>query len=63
MSNRRNYGGLDIFRICAALLVITIHTSPLASVSEGADFFLTRVLARIAVPFFLMVTGDRKSVV
>ncbi len=58
MSNRRNYGGLDIFRICAALLVITIHTSPLASVSEGADFFLTRVLARIAVPFFLMVTGQ-----
>lgn len=58
MNNRRNYGGLDIFRICAALLVIAIHTSPLTSVSEGADFFLTRVLARIAVPFFMMVTGQ-----
>jgi len=42
----------------AALLVIAIHTSPLTSVNEGADFFLTRVLARIAVPFFLMVTGQ-----
>lgn len=58
MNNRRNYGGLDIFRICAALLVIAIHTSPLTSISEGADFFLTRILARVAVPFFLMVTGQ-----
>lgn len=58
MNTRRNYGGLDMFRICAALLVIAIHTSPLTSMSEGADFFLTRILARIAVPFFLMVTGQ-----
>lgn len=49
--------GLDYFRVPAALLVIAIHTSPLATWSVGADFFLTRVLARIAVPFFFMVTG------
>lgn len=54
----KNYGGLDRFRIAAALLVIAIHTSPLASMNESADFFLTRVLARVAVPFFLMVTGQ-----
>lgn len=58
MRTRQNYGGLDRFRIAAALLVIAIHTSPLASVNEGADFFLTRVLARVAVPFFFMVTGQ-----
>mgnify|MGYP001069472052 CR=1 FL=1 len=57
MRTRRNYGGLDIFRIFAALLVVAIHTSPLAVISEGGDFFLTRILARVAVPFFLMVTG------
>lgn len=34
-----------------------IHTSPLSSFSANADFLLTRVLARTAVPFFLMVTG------
>lgn len=33
------------------------HTSPLADVSAMADFWLTRVLARVAVPFFLMTTG------
>ena len=47
MRSKPNYGSLDRFRMLAALLVVAIHTSPLTSVSEGADFFLT----------------DRKSVV
>ena len=51
------FGALDYFRIAAALLVIAIHTAPLEAVSETADFFLTRILARLAVPFFFMVTG------
>ena len=58
MGTRRSYGGLDDFRIVAAVLVIAIHTSPLASFSPEADFFLTRILARVAVPFFFMVTGQ-----
>ena len=57
MQKQKNYVWLDRFRLIAALLVIAIHTSPLASFSGESDFFLTRVLARIAVPFFLMVTG------
>ncbi|MCM1190591.1 MAG: serine racemase VanT catalytic subunit [bacterium] len=56
-TQRKSYGGPDYFRLAAAFLVIAIHTSPLASVNGGADFFLTRVLARTAVPFFFMVTG------
>ena len=58
MKNGQNYGGLDRFRILAAILVIAIHTSPLESYSADADFFLTRILARAAVPFFFMVTGQ-----
>lgn len=52
------HAALDWFRLAAAFLVIAIHTSPLTSFSEEADFFLTRVLARVAVPFFFMVTGQ-----
>lgn len=48
---------LDVFRILAAVLVVAIHTSPLTGISPDADFILTRVAARLAVPFFLMVTG------
>ncbi|MCM1184079.1 MAG: serine racemase VanT catalytic subunit [Roseburia sp.] len=58
MKKKANGGGLDYFRIVAALLVVAIHTSPLTTWSADADFFLTRVLARIAVPFFFMVTGS-----
>ena len=52
MTKDKQYGGLDAFKIIAALLVICIHTSPLSTFSVDADFFLTRIVARIAVPFF-----------
>lgn len=58
MDRSRRSGGLDAFKIPAALLVVAIHVSPLASFSLAGDFFLTRVLARVAVPFFFMVTGQ-----
>ena len=48
---------LDRFRIAAAVLVAAIHTSPLTTYTADGDFFLTRVLARLAVPFFFLVTG------
>lgn len=57
MPAKQNYGGLDVFRLAAAFLVIAIHTSPLSCFGAEADFFFTRVLARVAVPFFFMVTG------
>ena len=28
MAKPRNYGGLDAFKVIAALLVVAIHTSP-----------------------------------
>lgn len=48
---------LDWARIGAVMLVVANHTSPLIGISETADFWLTRILARLAVPFFLMITG------
>ena len=58
MNAKSKNGGLDAFRLFAAVLVIAIHTSPLAFFNADADFFLTRILARVAVPFFFMVTGQ-----
>lgn len=57
MSEREYYTGIDQMRFAAALLVIAIHTSPLSSISAVGDLILTRSIARIAVPFFLMTTG------
>jgi serine/alanine racemase len=48
---------LDAFRLAAAFLVVAIHVSPLQTIDATADFIFTRILARLAVPFFLMITG------
>ncbi|MCL2425638.1 MAG: acyltransferase [Oscillospiraceae bacterium] len=57
MKSLRSYGGIDQFRLIAAFLIVGIHTYPLASVSTELNFVFVHVLARIAVPFFLMATG------
>ena len=31
MSERKNYAGIDLFRLAAAFFVVAIHTSPLFS--------------------------------
>ena len=53
----KGYRGIDYFRIAAAVLVVAIHTGPLAVLSEEADFVLCHIIARVAVPFFLMASG------
>jgi len=57
MVSSKRYATLDIFRLFFAFLIIAIHTSPLLSFNDTADFILTRIFARLAVPFFFMVTG------
>lgn len=57
MMKNKGYTGIDAFRLIAAVLVIAIHTSPLLDFSETGDFILTRIVARVAVPFFFMTSG------
>ncbi len=57
MKQGKAYTGIDSFRIAAAILIVTIHTSPLSTYSETGDFILTRIVARLAVPFFFMTSG------
>ena len=57
MHRNKNYTGIDCFRFLAAFLIIAIHTSPLGSFSAVGDFVLTRVIARVAVPFFFTTSG------
>ncbi|RUS42231.1 acyltransferase [Cohnella sp. AR92] len=55
--SKPNFGGLDWLKFVAALLVVANHTSPLLSYSAAADFLLSNLLTRIAVPVFFMTTG------
>lgn len=54
---RREYAGIDYFRIAAAVMVIAIHTAPFSVFGKEIDFGLTYCIGRVAVPFFLMTTG------
>ncbi len=51
------YNAIDIARVIAAVLVITVHTDPLMTYSETGNYFLVAVIARLAVPFFFVVSG------
>ncbi|WP_051250694.1 acyltransferase family protein [Paenibacillus harenae] len=52
-----NYSGLDWLKFMAALLVVANHTGPLQSINPYADFLISGVLTRIAVPVFFMTSG------
>lgn len=55
--DRKNYYALDIAKFISALLVICIHTGPLLDVDQNANFIVVQIIARIAVPFFFIVSG------
>lgn len=48
---------VDVVRFICTLFVVAIHVYPFTFLGESTDYLVTRVLFRIAVPFFLMVTG------
>lgn len=48
---------LDVARLIASFMIVAIHIYPLAVFNENLDYTFTRILFRIAVPLFLMITG------
>lgn len=54
---KKGYPLIDKMRIVAAILVVGIHIYPFKNISPVLDFILTRILGRLAVPFFFMVTA------
>lgn len=54
MDKRINIDGI---RFLCTLFVVAIHVYPFTFLSEDIDYMITRVFFRIAVPFFLMITG------
>ena len=57
MNEKIRFGKIDLFKFIAAFLVITIHTDPLSFYSNTSNFILTRIISRLAVPFFFISAG------
>lgn len=55
--NSKKILGIDQFRLIAAVMIIAIHTFPFGLADSKLNILLTLTLFRIAVPFFLLVTG------
>lgn len=48
---------IDVWRFIVSFLIVANHISPFAQINPEFDYFITRILSRIAVPLFLMITG------
>lgn len=48
---------LDYFRMAAAFMIVAIHIGPFEVIGQKTDFLITYCLFRVAVPFFLMISG------
>lgn len=53
----KRYNSIDIFRLVCAVLIVSIHTHPLSDINSFAGYFVSGIIARFAVPFFLVVSG------
>ncbi len=53
----RQFPAIDIMKLLCAILVVTIHTSPLSSVNKYLNHGLVQYVARLAVPFFFVAAG------
>ena len=51
------YKGIDVLKFIMALFVVVLHTHPLYKINDALNFMTADVMARIAVPFFFVVTG------
>lgn len=54
---KKGYPYIDIMRIVASLFVIAIHIAPFFQINPALDTFITRVIGRLAVPFFFITTS------
>ena len=49
--------GIDLVKPVLALLVIWIHTAPLARIAPTVNTYVTAGAARLAVPLYLAISG------
>lgn len=54
---KKNYAILDVAKFISALFVIAVHCAPFIQVSESLNFVYVQIFARLAVPFFFLVSG------
>lgn len=57
LADKTEYYAVDVFRMLAALAVMTIHIPLFEDINSELGYWQGNVPARLAVPFFLLTTG------
>lgn len=57
MSERKQFGALDLAKFVAAILIIVLHTNPFGSYSGVISYGLRSIVTVVAVPFFFITSG------
>lgn len=57
LKSRSRNCSIDIFRYFCAILIVIIHTNPLADYGANISYITSQVITRIGVPFFFAVAG------
>ena len=52
-----SYNLVDVFKWVMAILVVMLHACPLLDISELADYYSSKGITRIAVPYFFVASG------
>lgn len=54
---KKTYTSVDALKFFFCICVIALHTHIFLAVSEEAEFYISRVLFRLAVPYFFVASG------
>ncbi len=54
---KKSYTGVDVFKFFFALCIVALHTEALAFLPYTANYMITRIVFRVAVPYFFVSSG------
>lgn len=54
---KKQFFAADIYKFICALLVASIHTQLMMDINEPIGFFIVKILSRLAVPSFFVLSG------
>lgn len=57
LSDKKEFGMIDVFRVICAFGIVAVHVPPLAGINTVANYWIRNVLGRLGVPFFFITSG------
>lgn len=57
LNNKPSYCGVDLFKFFFAICIVALHTESLGVLPDTVDYIITRVIFRLAVPYFFVASG------